>query len=131
MDALYTCEKCGCLEFILEHLYTQETIVEEFLWCTCEDSEAEWADVSHSKLVTIIEAWGVLTEDYSVEEWEKNELESWSEQDEDPEINCVKCFENASESDWKCGEECETEIVEEEFNVKCAECDCKIESLKL
>jgi len=126
-EDLYTCKKCGCHEFIVEHLYTQNILIEDLLRCSCEDSDEEYAAVFQNRLIKEMRSWGFLDEDHRVGEWDKEEVDNSTEQDDNPKINCLKCYEVESDGDWEPGEEFEPEIFDEEWFVRCSECNREIE----
>jgi hypothetical protein len=74
-----------------------------------------------------VQEWGTLDEDHRWEHDESEELDSGSE-DEEEEISCHECYNDATEQDWEYEEESEeAETSDEEFFVRCAGCDREIE----
>ena len=126
-EDLYTCKKCGCHKFIVEHLYIQDIVIEDLLRCSCGDLGEGYAAIFQNRLSKGMRSWGFLDEEHRVGAWDKEEVESSTEQDDDPEINCCQCYKNDSAFDWEAGEEFEPEIVDEEWFVRCGECDREIE----
>lgn len=124
---LYTCKKCGCHEFVVEHLHTQDILIEDLLRCSCGNLDKGYAAILKNKLIKGMRSWGFLSEDHTVGKWDKEEVDVSTEQDNDPQINCFKCYENDSDCDWEVGEEFESEIFDEEWVVRCSECNREIE----
>jgi len=127
-DFLFTCKDCESHDLYVEKLHSVTTHLTETLSCKCGAADDGIATERRSHVVTAYVSWGPLDEEHRCEFDEGCEVEDGGEQEEDEyEVFCNKCLENAQDGDWETEQEDENDEDSYEFYVKCSGCDREIE----
>ena len=128
-EYLFTCKDCGSHDLYVEHEYTL-TRYYSYTWdCCCEKSSDGLAAMRSYHVTTAYREAGPLDDDHH---WKYDnpaeEIEVYDEEEDESEISCEKCYDDAHENDW---ETTEDKVVEDEdsheFYVRCNGCNREIE----
>ena len=123
MADLYTCVECGCHEFIVVHEYTLTEPYSEQVLCDCDGTDDGIAFVRQAHTATPYLASGELDDEHHWhEEWPEPMAEAEDQEDES-EVFCGDCAEN---NEIQIAED-EGEYGDDEFYVRCNDCDREIE----
>jgi len=126
-EFIFTCKDCGSHNLRVVQQYEKNFNCKSELKCfdDCENGH-ELAAIREFQRIDSLHSWGWLEEDhhYSSEEEEIIESESG---DENLEVFCEDCFEDADADDWDYDEELDDDEYECEVYVICDGCDREIE----
>ena len=121
------CKECGATELYLTIEYIINYSYVDTLSCSCEDSSEEIAAQRWWTESIQYQDRGFVYNDHEIEIDDKNnELETETE-DQEFEVNCDNCFEDANTNDWETDTKSYFEEDSETTYVFCAGCDREIE----
>jgi len=121
----YTCENCGSHDFVLVHIHTARRRIRRTLACTCGAER-------FAAIQELVE-WQRCTERAPLDEehrTDKSEVDYDKEcEEQEFEVYCGDCHENASEWQWESDTvgDWETDEESQVFQVRCADCNHEIE----
>lgn len=122
----FKCNDCGSDELIVECYYDVLESCEDYLPCWCGEQDVA-ATLRYVNIHSYREQ-GVLGEWHRWEWEEGEEIDSVAREEEELEVICADCYEEAEKSNWEMGEVGrEDDESSYEFYVRCAGCDREIE----
>ena len=121
-DYFFTCKDCGSHDLVVVNEYEITENITKTLDCVCGNSNGIAALRSYC-ITTEYKSWGVFDDTHRWGNDGTEELNS-NTQEDDAEVLCSKCLDDANEKDWKTTDETEQDS---DYYVKCNGCDREIE----
>ena len=125
-DPRYECENCGADWFVFYTTCDEEQTVVGELACSCGEHHVA---ASHSVRNTrTVQEWGGLEVDHHVERQCSCAVQDEESEEQDREVSCRSCFDDAEPDDWTTDiQEWETIDNSDYFELKCDSCGHEIE----
>ncbi|SRR5579885_327672 len=125
-EPLFRCKVCGCEELNVIRRFTRSTHCEDTVACDCGDEE--FAAVRRYRIDVLCEQTGSLDDDHHFDLDAAEELEQLGIDDEEYEVHCSACLEDADETCWESDPyQVEVEETDDEFYVQCQGCGWEVE----
>lgn len=127
-EYIFTCKDCRSHDLLVVHEYVIVEHYNKTLPCVCGNTIDEIAALRSYYVATACRESGWLDDDHRSTYEESEETEDLGEKEDDYQVFCKECLENAEGEDWAI-EHDESEVDEDsnEFYVYCGGCNREIE----